>query len=219
MSTLTFPRYMLLPVYTYVDAGRYAATNPQNVRNWFKGQASEGHKMRSVFDRVPRHGLSYVQLIEVAFVAAMRRKGLALDEMRRAYAHVRRAMQRDYPFAEERFKTDGIELFIEAYGELLAVGQHGRVVMREALEAATGSLDYADRLVARWHPRGRDKPIIIDPRLSFGRPVVEGTGVPTLALAQRFNAGESIDFLAHDFALSREKIEEALRFENPSLAA
>lgn len=55
--------------------------------------------------------------------------------------------------------------------------------------------------------------IVIDPRVSFGRPVLAGTGVPTGGIAERYKAGESVDDLAHDYARDRLEIEEAIRCE------
>ena len=55
--------------------------------------------------------------------------------------------------------------------------------------------------------------VVIDPYVSFGRPVLVGTGIPTAVIAARYKAGESVDDLADDYGRSREEIEEAIRCE------
>jgi len=55
--------------------------------------------------------------------------------------------------------------------------------------------------------------IQIKPGVSCGRPCIEGTGVATIFVAQRFMAGESVFNLALDYRLSKPLIEEALRYE------
>jgi len=55
--------------------------------------------------------------------------------------------------------------------------------------------------------------VVIDPRVAFGRPMLAGAGVTTLSIAERFDAGESIDALAADYGCAREQIEEAIRCE------
>lgn len=62
------------------------------------------------------------------------------------------------------------------------------------------------------------KAVVIDPRISFGRPVLVGTGIPTFILAERYKAGESIDELADDYGCNRFQIEEAIRCELPLAA-
>jgi uncharacterized protein (DUF433 family) len=55
--------------------------------------------------------------------------------------------------------------------------------------------------------------IVIDPSISFGRPVLTGTGIRVEIIADRFGAGESIDSLAADYGRPREEIEAVLRSE------
>ena len=55
--------------------------------------------------------------------------------------------------------------------------------------------------------------VVIDPRLSAGRPVIAGTGLTTQIVAERYKAGESIGELARDYERGNEEIEEAIRCE------
>lgn len=65
----------------------------------------------------------------------------------------------------------------------------------------------------REHKADEPKTIVIDPYISFGRPVLAGTGIATTIIAQRYKAGESIEELAEDYGRSRSEIEEAIRCE------
>ena len=55
------------------------------------------------------------------------------------------------------------------------------------------------------------KLVVIDPRIAFGRPVIDGTGIPVEDIAERFLAGESAEALAKDFRVEQEMVEEAVR--------
>ncbi len=55
--------------------------------------------------------------------------------------------------------------------------------------------------------------VVINPYVGFGRPVISGTGIPTVVIAERWKAGESFDSLMEDYGLEKEKIEEAIRCE------
>jgi uncharacterized protein (DUF433 family) len=57
------------------------------------------------------------------------------------------------------------------------------------------------------------KPIVIDPAIAFGRPVVARVFVSTRSILERIDAGESVADLATDYDLSVEAIEEAVLFE------
>jgi uncharacterized protein (DUF433 family) len=72
----------------------------------------------------------------------------------------------------------------------------------------------------RRYPAGGDSaPVEINPRVSFGRPVLRGRGVPTAVLADRFKAGDTLKELANDYETSTEEIEEAIRCEFDRRAA
>ena len=72
-------------------------------------------------------------------------------------------------------------------------------------------------LPAKLYPFSRsgepDDPesILIDPRISFGRPVLSGINIPVDIIAERYKAGESVGELAGDYECDQEKIEEAIR--------
>ncbi|MEK7445961.1 MAG: DUF433 domain-containing protein, partial [candidate division NC10 bacterium] len=77
------------------------------------------------------------------------------------------------------------------------------------------------RLYPFTRKREPDEPraVVIDPFVSFGRPVLAGTGIATAVLAERFKAGESVEDLAKDYGRSALDIQEALRCEIPLEAA
>ena len=59
----------------------------------------------------------------------------------------------------------------------------------------------------------RERTVVIDPAIAFGRPVLAGTRVPTAILADRFKAGDALQELADDYRTTPQAIEEALRCE------
>ena len=54
--------------------------------------------------------------------------------------------------------------------------------------------------------------IAIDPAVAFGRPIVQRAGISTAAIADRLDAGESVEALAEDYDLSRDEIEQAVLY-------
>lgn len=61
--------------------------------------------------------------------------------------------------------------------------------------------------------------LYIDPRISFGRPVIAGRGVPTIAISDLYEAGENIDDLANEYECTTKQITAAIRFESLFRAA
>lgn len=171
-------------------------------------------------------------MVEAHVLSAIRyHHGVQLPAVRRAVEYMTREFGSRHPLAEEQFETDGVNLFVKRLGMLLNVSSPGQFAMREILEALLKRIDRDERgLAVRLYPFSRrpviaagdaapsifaDSPrsVVIDPRVAFGRPVLTGTGITTLTIAERFDAGESIEELAVDYGRSREEIEEAIRCE------
>ncbi|MEX2372587.1 MAG: DUF433 domain-containing protein, partial [Dehalococcoidia bacterium] len=114
------------------------------------------------------------------------------------------------------FKTDGREIFIERGGVLVEVGRRRRSqAWSEVLMPFLESLDYDDTLALahRWWPLGREGLVVVDPEFGFGLPVVDGSGVRTEILLERYRAGDLAGQIAQDFNLESEYVERAIQFE------
>ena len=77
----------------------------------------------------------------------------------------------------------------------------------------------AEGMPIRFYPftrgYGREDPklVVIDPAISFGRPVIAGSGVRTSVVARRIKGGEQVADVADDYLLDQSQIEEAVRYE------
>jgi uncharacterized protein (DUF433 family) len=63
------------------------------------------------------------------------------------------------------------------------------------------------------HPEA-PKSIVLDARVAFGKPVIAGTGIPTAAVYQLFNAGDNIQDIADEYERHTSEIEAAIRYES-----
>jgi uncharacterized protein (DUF433 family) len=168
-----------------------------------------------------------MQLVEVAFVTDYRRLGVRLESLRHAHAYLRKAFQVEYPFAQLAVKTDGVSVLAEyaaheggrALRRLIAAERGGQPVWPEAIQQRFDQFDYEHRLAVRWHPRGRENPILVDPRIAFGAPIVGPAGIATWAIRERYQAGEEIPEIEVDFGVTRDQVTAALVFEGIILEA
>jgi uncharacterized protein (DUF433 family) len=219
-----------LGTYTIPMAAGYVRVNPQTLRNWVNGytyKTSSGQKRSQphvieVATRGNRVFLSFTNLVEAHVLACIRRiHELPLQTVRRSLKFIGENLGVAHPLAHERFATDGIDLFVERFDGLINVSAPHRQEMKTDLRAGVERIVYVEGSAGRLFPfsRPRDvvelveqpRVIVIDPRLSFGRPVVEGSGVPIAEISGRFKAGESVVDLAKEFRLQVNRVEEALR--------
>lgn len=209
-------RRLYLPAYRVGDAGRYADVPPQTVSRWHFGQ---GGTAATLPGRTRREDLSYLELVEVAFVATFRGLGVSLQRIRRARNYASQMLKSEFPFTEHTWMTEGHSLLFDLHsveddaeiGLLVAADRQGQVGWKDVISDRFDQFEYDEGIALVWHLRGRGIPVAIDPRVSFGAPTV--SGIPTWVLKGRWDAGESIPEIQDDFGLSQDEIQHALRFE------
>jgi uncharacterized protein (DUF433 family) len=219
------PRY--LPTYSAPEASHYLLVPQATLRSWLLGRpypTKSGSKFFKPVIAVPnskRRSLSFINLVEVHVLDALRRDHqVPLDKIRVALDYLQRHFGSKHPLAEERFATDGLDLFVQKYGQLINASRDGQLGMKEILEAYLKRVERDPKGVAlRLYPftrkRTPDEPksVVIDPFISFGKPILAGTGIPTSIVAERYKAGESVSELSSDYGRSDLDIEEAIRCE------
>ena len=222
-----------IPTYSISDAARYLRIPAGTIRSWTVGRRYPVADGSNFFDplipipnRKPRL-LSFTNLIEVHVLRAIRQHHqIQLDKVRVALDYIDERFQVPHLLARERFRTDGVNLFIERYGSLISASERGQVALKEAFDAHLERIEPDDTGLAiklypftRSHEENNPRFVVIDPRIAFGRLVIDGTGIATSVVAERYHAGDSIDNLADDYKCDRLYIEEAVRCEMPAAIA
>ena len=220
------------PAYTVPEAAHYLRMPPATLRSWVLGRdyptasATKRSKPLIAPDDPAGRYLSFLNMVEAHVLASIRRHyGVRLPKVRIALRYVRDRFDIERPLINESFQTDGLDLFVERYGKLINASQQGQLVMKEIMAAYLKRIERDARgLPIRLYPftrasssddslRCAPKVVVINPLVSYGRPVIAGTGVPTAMIWERYYAGDSVAQLASDFRLDTSAIEEAIRCE------
>lgn len=216
-----------LPTYVISEAAHYLGMPVSTLRSWVIGRPYSTDAGLQFFKPIIELAgkqsalLSFMNLVEAHVLDAIRREHkVSLSKVRTALKFLRSKFPSPHPLADQRFETDGLDLFVESYGRLINVSSSGQLAMRDLLRAYLRRIDRdLSGVPLRLYPFTRScqweqpKWVVIDPAISYGRPVLVGTGIPTAVIAERYKAGESIDDLVDDYGRERPEIEEAIRCE------
>lgn len=218
--------------YSISNAARYLRIPVSTIRSWTIGYpypVKDGQNFFRPLIEISQEKpylLSFTNLVEVHILRAIRQHHkIQLNKVRVALDFIDLTFNVPHPLAQERFRTDGVDLFIEPYGELINASKKGQLEMKQLLQAHIERIEPDETGLAiklypftRSHEENNPRIVVIDPRLAFGRLVIAGTGITTSVLKERYLAGDSIQDLADDYDCDRLAIEEAIRCELPNVA-
>ncbi|MBU2602618.1 MAG: DUF433 domain-containing protein [Actinobacteria bacterium] len=207
------------PLYIVADAARYGHAKPNDVRRWLEGYTVKGQAYPPFLEPPtgrPRGklALSLENLIEVAFVAGLKRKSIPLPTIRKAH-RIAQDEFGEFPFARQPVFVGGREIFMRASEYVAHEAEHltnltkgGQRALEPVLHEYLEQITWEGGWPVEWYPRAG---VSLNPGISFGQPSVRG--IRTEILRSRFLASESVEFIAEDFGLTLQDVEEALRFE------
>jgi uncharacterized protein (DUF433 family) len=214
------------PAYSITEAGRYLRLSPATLRSWFLGRSYPTVRGVSEFEPVLRPSrrepptLSFSNLIEAHVLRSLRTEhGVPLAKVRQALSWAEDELEIENLLLREELRTAGGDLFLDRYGELINLSASGQLAMRRIFDAHLQRVEWGDlRRPVRLYPfivaeQLDAKPILIDPRISFGRPVITGAFIGTRTLLDRIDAGETVEELAADYEITPGAVEEAIVFE------
>lgn len=208
------------PAYGLVEAARYVGLPAPTLRSWVVGRADRD-AFRPLIRPASRDPLqlSFYNLIEAHVLRSLRTTHeVSMPDVRKAIGYAEKEFHIKRLLLSAELQTTAGELFLDRYGQLVNLTRSGQLAMREMLKRFLQRVEW-DRwsFPVRLYPfvsatGDAARPIAIDPHIAFGRPIIQRVGVSTAAIADRIDAGESVEAIAEDYDLSREEVEQAVLY-------
>jgi uncharacterized protein (DUF433 family) len=214
----------LAPAYSVNEAARYLRIPVPTVRSWVFGRDYPKRSGSGRFHPVvalPKdasHRLSFSNLIELAALRALRTEHeLKLSAVRAALDYARRELGVSNLLVSRDLYARPGELFLEHYGQLINLNRAGQLGIKAVLQNLLQRIQWDQDRAVRFFPpppnRQEAKSVMIDPQVSFGRPVLSRLGVSTSVIVDRVNAGEDPSEIARDYGATTDEIMDAVAYE------
>jgi uncharacterized protein (DUF433 family) len=207
------------PLYTISEAANLTHVSHQTVRNWLYGYKAKHKKVLPILgkqEKAPQ--VSFLQLAEILIVAGFRKNDITLDRIRSAHDFAQSEWGINYPFASLKLEPLGghiLHRFDEEHpGVSLATldTKLQQWTLPGLVLDTIHNFDYELELAARWYPKGKQVPIVVDPQISAGLPTIKNRRVTIETVRKRFKANYSPPFIASDLKLKVSEVLEALRW-------
>lgn len=223
-------------VFSESQAARLLGVQSRTIRRWWRGykyRPSPGEPVRTLapvgrMERdLPSHEgkrpLSFLEFAELVVVTAFINQGLPLQRIRSAAEALMKQHGVDRPFAYKRVFTDGRDIFLAFSGEARAPDLVKLTRDDERLQIRAGGIEepfvveigFSDddkEIAEKFYPRGKGVPIVVDPNIAFGAPVIAGTRITIEAISAMVR-GSSVEETAAAYDLSNEIVKAALDYE------
>jgi uncharacterized protein (DUF433 family) len=215
------------PAYPLSEAVRYLKLPIATLRSWVAGRpyptsggVSRFQPMIHPARRKPP-ALSFWNLIEAHVLRSLRTDhGVSIKAVRQALTYAEKALKIERLLLRKELRTEAGKMFLERYGQLIDLSASGQLAMRQLLEEHLKRIDWDEwQFPVRLYPfisaesTFSARPIAIDPKIAFGRPVIISAGVSTATIVERIDAEETVEDLAADYGVTAAEIEQAVLFE------
>jgi len=211
-----------LGLYSVSEASSLTGISPQSIRRWLYGYDSVSNHYEPLWQPqtlgCESEGLGFHDLLEIRFVDTFREYGVSLQAIRMASLSAKELFESPYPFTCRNFRTDGHSIFAKVYEatgeEKLIELTKKQYVMREVISPSLyAGIEFQEDIAVKWYPIARKKSVVLNPKISFGKPVIEEFGVPTSALYEAFRVEEDKKFVARIYGVSVGAVSDAIEFE------
>lgn len=208
-------------IYSFSEAARLLHVRTERLVRWFRGGSAHwGTALESSFADSAglENSLSFFNLIEALVASKLRNERVSLIGIRKARAALADILQTPYPFAHKGLYTDGKTVFVriaeQTTDDSLIDAIRRQHVFPKVILPSLKRIDYDDDtlLAQRWRVFAG---VILDPRLRFGKPIVEQCGMPTSILASAYQANhQDAERVADWYGVSPGAVRLAVSFEN-----
>ncbi len=211
-----------IPFYSQRDIAAAVKIPYSTLRRWLLPLSGtshgEGYDAPLIIGPQGAYGrLSFTNLAEAYMIAELRRKtNVGLREIRKAVWFLRHKFGISRPLFDNRLWA-GSGIYMDHEKGLIDLSRTGQFVFEEVVRAYLSRVEIdpsgMPRQLYPWVMNTEKKNVLIDPRIRFGQPVIAGTGIMTLTIHERFEAGETLDAIARSYEIDDTLVKDALAYE------
>jgi uncharacterized protein (DUF433 family) len=230
--------YLSEGLYTLPEAAEVMIRPVTTLRSWVDGYYSTstrggGRPEPLLFrtdQRLITHGfLTFRDLIELVMVNKARHRRIPMWYIRQARRRLTELLRTSHPFSVQYFYVAGQQILAQVStpkdGDFYEELAHRQLVIPELagmfIDSASefsADIDYADEIARHFWPLGKQRPLVMDPKRSFGQPIDPLTGVPSRVLYGAYAAGESAQAVAQWYEVAPEAVDAAIEYEQARAA-
>jgi uncharacterized protein (DUF433 family) len=163
--------------------------------------------------------LSFYNLVEAFVLISTRRRRIPMSRVRKAVEYMQNTIGGPHPLATHAFATLGKSIFVrQLEGKTVDVTRYGQRALGDILDKYLRGIRRAgiDKMPIEIRPMTKGtlklSPVVINPFVSSGSPVIKGTGIVASTVWKRAKGGEALVDLAEDYELKLSEVETVIEY-------
>jgi DNA-binding transcriptional MerR regulator/uncharacterized protein (DUF433 family) len=214
-------------LYSIPEASKISRVKQQTIRRWINGYNIKKDNIISKKEAlwqpdVPKISgvvaLSFKDLIEIRFVNEFRNLGVSWKVIKTAVEYAAKELNEKHPLCSKKFVTDKkriFDQFEENLDKKLLDTLSGQFQITEVIKPSLHKgLEFNQQgIVERWYPNHNKEDVVIDPKISFGKPIVTECGISTEILFRSYKAEGDFKRVASIFDIKTSHVKSAVHFE------
>ena len=201
-------------VYGLAEASKYIRVNYNVLRQWFRATKSSPVFTSDYSSAGVGATISFLDLMDALVVGEFRKHEVSLQHIRKVYTHLFNELG-PHPFSRQELLVDkSTRRILSKIDMTLFDTLTKQAQIQKVIDGHLHSIEYGElsRLAQRWYIRPG---VVLDPQVSFGKPVVRGTGITTFTIAQAFTANEQdAEFVGRMYDIAPSSVHAAVEFED-----
>lgn len=204
-------------IYSAKDMSEILRIPLRRCRYWFQAYLKD--KLSSItgyqyhFSDVDGVFVNFKTLLQLYVFEELRKRGHNTKSIIEAYSLLSKRYGTPYPFTSENIISSGKDILFEENDMYISANTKLQVNLLEIVKPFSVKIDFDNNGVAtKFYPIGRDKNIVIDPKIQFGSPVFNGTRLNTKVIYDLHLAGEEHEVISNIYNISTSHIQDAIEF-------
>ena len=189
----------------------YPVTSAKLIRWIRKGMASPELPGQTGRDLL----IAFEDLVSLRIIIALRGAGVGWAEIRRAKEWLCEKTGARRPFATEYLWTGQGQIFVDWTQRLISASRNGQLafdILRTYLIPIHGlAFSEQTHMASSWEPSDC---VLLQPQIQFGAPCIKGTRIPTRTIFGMIEAGDSVEWVARAYRISKDEAQAAYDWEN-----
>jgi len=157
--------------------------------------------------------VNFDTLIHLYVFFQLKSKGFSYKKIFDLYKTASEDQDTPFPFSEDlRIYTESKNFILSKDGNYYTADEKRQYYFNEIIEPLSNKMEYSESGILKFYPLGKNKTVVIDPKVQLGAPTIDGTRINAKTIFKLHEAGENHNVISNIYNISEKQINDAVEY-------